>query len=282
VARYHLVPANYSSAGQSPGFLDVSFGKLPQLIGYETSMRRLLAGLELPLAERLRSEIRLAKSLLRRVGGIYGTSVRGLRAHAVEQWVIQSFNYRASGLGVGTLENALRLIVEEGCSSGRDGSRGALPFEDFKTRFPLRHLGWWEIEEPHSDRRAVNLWDLLGDGDRTLAASKWETFVALAEMFDRLRTHDSAWDITKGAVLQRPLQLLTLAKVAATLIAPPPDARTGLHRASPQPAAFAIVVTVAEVERYAGRPKIPVSANYAIPIDTSSPTTIASTFDRDI
>lgn len=195
VARYDLVTAGAAVGKRKVGFLDVSFGKLPQLIGYETWIRRLFAGLGSRAAELLQSEIRLTKSLLKQLGGLYGSSVRGLRAHAVEQWIIQSLNYRASGFSVGTLDNALHLIVEEGHAGERHCDAESGPFQDYKTRFPLRHPGWWETEDTHSDRRLVNLWDLLGDGDMALAQSKWEVFVALASAFESLRAQDEAWDI---------------------------------------------------------------------------------------
>ncbi|MGD9924349.1 MAG: hypothetical protein AB7V13_23335, partial [Pseudorhodoplanes sp.] len=190
VARYDI--ALPGSATPVIGFLDVSFGLLPQIIGYEVATRRLLDTLGPLAAEQLRSEIRLAKALLKRMGALYGSSERGLRAHAVEQWVIQSLSYRASGSAFGTLDNALRLIVEESCA-GRDADRAT--FQSYKTRFPLRHPGWWEITDPHSDRRAVNLWDLLGDGDTAMAEQKWRRLVALAMVFDDVRTRRQPWDL---------------------------------------------------------------------------------------
>ncbi|MGE0022152.1 MAG: HAD family hydrolase [Hyphomicrobium sp.] len=190
VARYDLVAPG--SATPVIGFLDVSFGLLPQIIGYEVATRRQLDTLGPLAAEQLRSEIRLAKALLKRMGALYGSRERGLRAHAVEQWVIQSLNYRASGSAFGTLDNALGHIVEESCA-GHEADRAT--FQSYKTRFPLRHPGWWEIADPHSDRRAVNLWDLLGDGDTVMAEQKWQRLVALAMVFDDVRTRGRSWDL---------------------------------------------------------------------------------------
>jgi len=195
VARYNLVWRN--TATDNPiAFLDITFGKLPQLIGYETWFRRLLENLGPLWAERLRSEIRTAKIVLKRLGGLYGSAERGLRAHTVEQWIIQSFNYRASGIPVGTLENALRLIIEEGTASAHAGAAVPIRFEDYKARFPLWHPGWWESDAGIAiDRRNVNLWDLLGDGEGAAAEHKWQKLLALALVYAGDKTHREACDV---------------------------------------------------------------------------------------
>ena len=117
----------------------MTFGKLPQLIGYEIWFRQFLKNLGPLWAERVRSEIRAAKIILKELGEVYGSANHGLRAHAAEQWIIQSFSYRASGIPVGTLDNALRLIVEEGATAVRGEAIAPLRFEEYKTRFPLWH-----------------------------------------------------------------------------------------------------------------------------------------------
>lgn len=195
VARYDLVWPGSSSIGRY-GFLDVTFGKLPQIIGYEISIRRIFENLGSFWAERLRAEIRIAKSILRSLGDVYGSANRGLRAHVVEQWIIQSFGYRSSGVPVGTLDNALRLIVEESAAAIPKASIPQQSFEAFKERFPLWHLGWWETEmglQPGA--RNVNLWDLLGDGNASQAEQKWRKLVALGLAFDRKKSAGETWKI---------------------------------------------------------------------------------------
>jgi hypothetical protein len=195
VARYDLVWRNTAREDRF-SFLDVTFGKLPQLIGYEIWFRRFLDQLGPPWAERLRSEIRVAKAVLKRLGEVYGSANHGLRAHAVEQWIIQSFSYRAPGIPVGTLDNALRLIFEEGAAATPSGAVAPIRFEEFKARFPLWHPGWWECEGGFGrGRRNVNLWDLLGDGDLSAAEHKWLKLVALGLAYERSEKRPESWNI---------------------------------------------------------------------------------------
>jgi hypothetical protein len=195
VARYDLVWPGAVSAGRN-GFLDVTFGKLPQIIGYEIAIRRIFESLGPIWAERLRAEIRFAKVVLRSLGEVYGSANRGLRAHAIEQWIIQSSGYRSSGCAVGTLDNALRLIVEEGTVFMADGSVASRSFALFKDRFPLWHLGWWESEMGFErGARNVNLWDLLGDGDVSEAERKWKRLIALGLALDQMQSDREAWNV---------------------------------------------------------------------------------------
>lgn len=185
VGRYDLVWRD-PAIGNRFGFLDVTFGKLPQLIGYEIWIRRFFEALGPSRAELLQAEIRLAKTLVKQLGHVYGSANRGLRPHAIEQLIIQSFSYRSSGILVGTLDNALRLLVEEGGTVKPDGRFEVRPFEEFKARFPLWHPGWWEGEEGfRAGARNVNLWDLLGDGAAETAAPKWLKLFALGLAYDR-------------------------------------------------------------------------------------------------
>jgi hypothetical protein len=175
--------------------LDVTFGMLPQLIGYEIWIQRFLAALPLELAERVRAEMRLAKSVLRGFPDLYGSSRGGLRAHCIEQLVIQGANYRSSGHMVGTFDNALRLIFEEGQDAA---SEAAAPFETFKRRFPLWHPGWWETEvglEPCA--RNVDLWDFLGDGEPRAAEQRWQQLFALARRHVGLVQAGADWTVER-------------------------------------------------------------------------------------
>ncbi len=175
--------------------LDITFGKLPQLIGYEIWIQRFLTALPPELGARVRAEMRLAKSVLRRFPDLYGSSRGGLRGHCIEQLVIQGANYRSSGYMVGTFDNALRLIFEEGRAAP---AAEAAPFETFKRRFPLWHPGWWETEaglEPYA--RNVDLWDFLGDGEPRAAEQRWRQLFALARTHVRLAQGDADWTVER-------------------------------------------------------------------------------------
>jgi len=170
VVRYECVASGGAAAATN--FLDITFGRLPQLTGYEIWFQRFVNGL-LP-AERLhlRREIRLAKLALSNMGDLYGSKERGFRGHMAEQWIIQSYNYRFGGFAVGTLDNALRLIAEEGGGE----------FSAYKKRFPLWHPGWWEPSAAlDAEIPAVDLWDFLGDGDPATVTRKWTRLCALAK-----------------------------------------------------------------------------------------------------
>ena len=211
VARYDLVLPGVGRADRH-GFLDVTFGKLPQIIGYEISIRRLFETLDPACAERLRAEIRVAKSILRSLGNVYGSANRGLRAHVVEQWIIQSFGYRSSGIPVGTLDNALRLVIEEVATAVSTCTVAPHSFKAFKERFPLWHPGWWEGDVGFQPGvRNVNLWDLLGDGDATEAEQKWRSLVALGSTFCQMQSDAETWKIEDLVDLAR----LTLGMIEA-------------------------------------------------------------------
>ncbi|MEQ1714671.1 MAG: hypothetical protein ABL907_01580 [Hyphomicrobium sp.] len=193
VARYHLVTRLAGTLEKSL-FLDITYGRMPHTLGYEIWIRRYFNSLAPEWSERVRAEIRLAKSVLKQIKTLYGSAQRGLRAHAVEQMVIQSFNYRASGLPIGTFDNAMQLLLEEiGDLEDPDLRRA---YEDYKGRFPLWHVGWWETEVG-LDRHAgnFNFWDFLGDGDPDAAAERWKTLIQLARRYDEYRSSGSPWTV---------------------------------------------------------------------------------------
>jgi putative hydrolase of the HAD superfamily len=164
VARYEVE----TGTGRH-NLLDITFGKLPQLTGYEIWFQRFLKNLAPEARARLAREIRLAKKIIKTMPGLYGSAHGGFRAHLVEQWIIQSANYRKGGA---TLDNALRVLAEEAPQRS---------FAEYKTLFPVWHPGWWE-KETGLDPAApgVNLFDLLGNGNSTEAEREiWPRFVAL-------------------------------------------------------------------------------------------------------
>ena len=151
--------------------LDITFGRLPQLTGYEIWFQRFLESLSPQTQTRLKREIRLAKKIIKAIPGLYGSAQAGFRAHLIEQWIIQSADYRAGGM---TLDNALRLLAEEAPRRS---------FAEYKSQFPVWHPGWREKETGLDPARAgVDLLDLLGNGNAEEAGRTiWPRFIALAE-----------------------------------------------------------------------------------------------------
>lgn len=158
--------------------LDITFGRLPQLTGYEIWLQRFLNALAPQAGVRLRQEIRLAKKIIRAMPGLYGSAHGGFRAHLIEQWIIQSANYRAGGF---SLDNALRLLAEEAGEIAGGKFLSRREFSQYKSLFPVWHPGWWEKDVGLSPAgTGVNLFDLLGNGDVVQAGQqKWPAFAAL-------------------------------------------------------------------------------------------------------
>ena len=197
VARYDLV---VDAAGRRTRslLLDITYGRMPHTLGYEIWIRRYLGSLSADWAERLQDEIRLAKRVLKQIGSLYGSTQHGMRAHAVEQMVIQSFNYRASGLPIGTFDNAMLLLCEENGANSSGDLREA--YEDFKWRFPLWHVGWWEKEVGlDSNAGRFNFWNFLGDGAPDVADQRWATLMRLARLYREYRESNSLWTIDELA-----------------------------------------------------------------------------------
>jgi hypothetical protein len=193
VTRYDLVVEGAGIQKKSL-LLDITYGRMPHTLGYEIWIRRYLSSLAPEWAERLRAEIRLAKSVLKQTKTLYGSAQHGLRAHAVEQMIIQSFNYRASGLPIGTFDNAMLLLWEE--LGDLDCSNPRSVYEDYKRKFPLWHVGWWE-SEVGLDRNAgsFNFWEFLGDGDPDAADERWATMARLARLYYEYKDSDLPWSL---------------------------------------------------------------------------------------
>src|SRR5262249_8020691 len=136
--------------------------------------------------------IRLAKAVFGQVAGVYGSKDRGLRGHAVEQLVIQAGNYRKSGLPIGTFDNAMRLIFEEGAQNGTPR------FGQFKSAFPL-----WRPGGNDHKGQPVNLWQLLGDGKLQAAEERWLKLVRLATAYQHCLSGGRAWSIAQLAGFAR-------------------------------------------------------------------------------
>lgn len=182
--------------------LDVTIGRLPQLVGYEIWIQRFLRGLSEAAKAGLRREIRLAKKLLDSMGSLYGVGIHGFRGNVVEQLVIQSWNYRCvDGSRLGSLRNALDLIGEE-CGHLSEG----MQFAEFKTKFPLWHPGWWEADVGFSaSGPGVNVLDLLGGGNSALAEQQWTRVKALARSHAEITDSGTCWSIAKVAGRAREL-----------------------------------------------------------------------------
>jgi putative hydrolase of the HAD superfamily len=191
VARYDVVLDGAEREFRC-GFLDVTCGRLPHLLGYEQWMSGHFDGLGSRWADRLRTEIRLAKAVFGQVDGVYGSKGRGLRGHAVEQLLIQGRTYRPSRLPIGTFDNAMRLIFEEGAQTG------PRRFGEFQRAFPL-----WRPGGADRDGRRVNLWQLLGDGEADAAEERWRRLVRLAIGYQRSLSDGGAWSIEQLAGFAR-------------------------------------------------------------------------------
>ena len=191
VARFHV---HWGEAREERSlFLDISFGQIPRAIGYGLGMSRYLDGLAEPHRLRLQREIRLVRRLFKATGGLYDSPERGLRAHTIEQWLIQARGYRSSGLQTGTLDNLLRFIAEEGVAG--PGALDLMDFQEFKIRFPVWHPGVWETQVVPPGSSAVNLLDYLGDGDAVIAQEKWARLVRLARTYVGFHAQDRAWSL---------------------------------------------------------------------------------------
>jgi hypothetical protein len=195
VARYDLIQPGVKEPKRY-GFIDVTFGRIPQLAGYEIWVQRLFRRLGPKPAARLQSEIRLAKAVFKRLGDVYGPLARGLKAHSIEQMVIQSLNYRASGDVVGTLDNLLRLIAEEASDILEPANKAIPPIELFSERFSFLHPGWWEQEVGLADTgKNLDLMAFLSTHGEAAANAKWRRIVALARAYNQIASSRKPWTI---------------------------------------------------------------------------------------
>ncbi len=187
VARYQLILPD-----RNCHVFDITFGHLLQVVGYEIWIQRYFKRLGHSMGNRIRQEIRLAKSLLSQMDNLYGVGTTGFRGHIVEQFIIQGANYRWRGSQFGCLANSLELIVEE-----FDDAAGNGGFEYYKNKFPLWHPGWWESEAGLSDDRpGVNLWNLLGQGDCAVAEQQWRRITALALSHADICNRNFDWTVS--------------------------------------------------------------------------------------
>jgi hypothetical protein len=178
-------------SGKRHNVFDLTFGKLPQLVGYEFWLQRFLSGLAIQDRDEFRREVRLAKRLFSMMGDLYGTGTSGFRGNVVEQFIIQGRDYRCDGLEGGSLDNSLTLIAEELGSEFL-----ALAFDEYKARFPLWHPGWWETGLGLDPRKeGVNILDLIGGGDVVMAERLWGRLKAIAIAHQRYRHSNTEWNL---------------------------------------------------------------------------------------
>ncbi|MFZ1217682.1 MAG: hypothetical protein WAO00_00245, partial [Chthoniobacterales bacterium] len=202
VIRYALVWAGEGRRKEEPQpFLDITFGNLPQLIGYERSMQSYFSRLSPAECRRLQQEIRLARLVFQRFNGLYGSRDKGFRAHGVEQLIIQAYDYRSSGEGVGSFLSALQFLLDEATCPLNDTKWQCRDLGSFIERFPLWHPGWLDSSALSRDeRRRVDLWRMLGDGDATCADTKWRMLISLAASLNYLVTKREEWSV-RGLLL---------------------------------------------------------------------------------
>lgn len=203
-------------------FLDLTFGNLVTAVGYEVWFQRYIKSLTPDDRLRFQREVRLAKQLIRAHGGLYGSAVHGLRAHALEQWIIQAHDYRYSGVNVGTLANLFHFIIEEGAVPLNEHEYRLIPFQAFKTNFPVWHPGVWEVEVgANAPRTPLNLLDFLGDKDEQLANTQWLHLFVLALTFCEQQRSDVSY--SPHVILQKVAAVLTNLPSSAGLHLTPSD-----------------------------------------------------------
>ena len=199
VARYDLVIDAEGEQSRS-GFLDVTCGRLPHLMGYEMFMHDLFERIGVREAHQLRRNIALTKIVLETAGGIYGSKARGLRGHGVEQLILRSGGYRHSGQAIGSFDDAMRLIFENGTAAVSGGAIEIRCFEDFKNAYPL-----WRPGGDDREGRPVNLWNLLGDGIKEAAEERWRRLVNVAIAYQNCVFEGRAWGVADVVAMARSL-----------------------------------------------------------------------------
>ena len=197
VVRYALaLPGDAAAGGGCQPFLDVNFGNLPQLIGYERSIQIYFTGLSAKERRHLQQEIRFARLVLQGFADLYGSRDKAFRAHVVEQLIIQAYDYRSSGYGVGSFLNALQLLLDEATCPLNDTKRRCSDLGSFTERFPLWHPGWLDQSViSFGDRRRVDLWSILGDGHAPSADSKWKMLISLASSLNYFVVKKEEWSV---------------------------------------------------------------------------------------
>lgn len=163
--------------------VDVTFGNVRRTADYALWMQTYLARLPAEWRTRQTAEIRLAKKVFKALGEVYGSQETGLRPITIEQWVIQNVLRQPSGLPVGTFDAVLQHVAHE-----------ALPFAEYRARWPVWRPGLSDDEVARcAIRPAINLLDLLANGDPVLAEAKWQRIVALAHAYRQRREARQAW-----------------------------------------------------------------------------------------
>ena len=165
--------------------VDVTFGNVRRTADYALWMQAYLARLPAEWRARQTAEIRLAKKMFKALGEVYGSQETGLRPITIEQWVIQNVRRQPSGLPVGTFDAVLRHVAKE-----------ALPFAQYRQRWPVWRPGLSDDEVACcAISPAINLLDLLANGDPVLAEAKWQRIVTLARAYMQRREARQAWTI---------------------------------------------------------------------------------------
>ncbi|OQA33310.1 MAG: hypothetical protein BWY57_01312 [Betaproteobacteria bacterium ADurb.Bin341] len=170
---------------QEDNLVDVTFGNVRRTADYALWMQAYLARLPAEWRARQTAEIRLAKKVFKALGEVYGSQETGLRPITIEQWVIQNVLRQPSGLPIGTFDAVLRHVAKE-----------ALPFAEYRARWPVWRPGLTDDEVANSAiHPAINLLELLANGDPVLAEAKWQRIVMLARAYLQRREAGQAWTI---------------------------------------------------------------------------------------
>jgi hypothetical protein len=166
-------------------------------LGYVTHVQEYFARLSPGERTQIQREIRLGKLILQAMDGLYGSQHKAFRAHMVEQFIIQCYDYRSSGTGVGSLQNAFELLLEENTNWITSRLVQCSDLSSFRKRFPLWHPGWLRVSAGTSANDGkIDMWSLLGDGDPELAETKWKLLISLAAAMSRMHIEQQVCSIT--------------------------------------------------------------------------------------
>ena len=186
----------HQAAVQQCSFLDITFSNVARTIDYALWMQNYLHRLDTAKRHRLQSEIRLTKLCFQLLGDIYGSKEIGFRPITIEQMVIQSIAFTPPHATTGTFDSLMLHIVKHGIQLNDHANHAPYPFADFKQRYPIWRPGVNANDVNTGEISAgMNLYDLLGNNDKSLAQTKWERLVILADTYCKLRKRCLAWTI---------------------------------------------------------------------------------------
>lgn len=181
-----------SDSCRSIPFIDITFQNVQHSIDYEIYIQKYFKQLRASLRQRLLLEIRLAKKIFEQLG-LYGLDKHGFPGHVVEQLVIQSNNYRTSGLAIGTLDNFLCLLDENtNTKSLGDPESSYQSYLSFRDQYPVWHLGY---QSKSANGYAPNMLEFLEEGGKIVCAKHFAKLIALGKVYKHYFNIKTRWTI---------------------------------------------------------------------------------------